>query len=454
MAVNEREIVLDMLISIEKGAMSHRVLKDGLDNLLYLEKTNRAFISRLFEGSIEKRIYIDYVIGLFSKTPIKKMKPLIISILRLSVYQLLFMDRVPDSATINEAVKLAKKRGFTPLSGFVNGILRTISRQKNEIPLPDREKEKEKYCSIKFSIPESLVRRFFKDYGDEAEEILSAFGEERDISIRINEVKTDRESLLKKLKEEGVVAKPSLLTKAIKIEKLDSFSFLSSFEEGDFWIQDESSQLVSEIAGIRGDEVIFDLCAAPGGKSMAFATSCKNGGRVFSFDLTDYKLSLIDDNIERLGIKNIETSLNDALVFNETLIEGADVILCDLPCSGLGVMGRKKDIRFHVTEEQIKELAEIQKKMLLNAIKYLKVGGILIFSTCTMTKEENEENFLFLKDREELEVLGFQELIPESFLKLRAYNRYKDEAKKGYLRILPQDFNSDGFFISKFIRKK
>lgn len=453
MTINEREIVLDMLLSLEKGGLSHKILKDGLDNLLYLEKSHRAFISRLFEGSIEKRIYLDYVINLFSKTAVNKMKPLIRSLLRLSTYQILFMDRVPDSAAINEAVKLAKKRGFSSLSGFVNGVLRNIGREKESIALPDTNKERRSYLSVLYSMPEFLIDLFLDAYDEEAEPILRAFNEEKSLILRVNERKTTREQLLKRLEVEGVKAEASNLPLSIKIVGMDSFSFLESFEEGDFWLQDESSQMVGELSGVNRNDEVFDLCAAPGGKSFCLANQALQG-RVVAMDLTDSKLSLIHDNIARLGMENVEVLANDALVFREEWIGMADLVLCDLPCSGLGVMGRKKDIKYHISMEKIKELSEIQKKILTNAIQYVKPGGCLIFSTCTMTKEENEENFTFLAEREEIEPLPFSDFLPDFLKGLSVYERYLREASKGYLRILPTDFGSDGFFISKFIRKK
>lgn len=454
MALNEREIVLDMLLRLHDGEKSHQVLKDGLDNLLYIEKAKRAFISRVFEGSIEKKIFLDYVIDSFSKTAVKKMKPLILALLRLTVYQIIFMDRVPDSAAINEAVKLSKKRGFVSLSGFVNGVLRTISRNKENLPLPDKEKDRVLYLSVVHAMPKNLVTHFLSEYKEDAEAILESFNKEPKLSIRVNTEKTGREELLLRLRAEGVDCEASpLLENSIHILKLDNLSFLESFAEGDFFIQAESSQLIGEIAGIKEGDTVLDLCAAPGGKSLLSALYTGKGGQVLSFDVSDFKLSLIHDNAERLGLCNITARLNDATILNPDLIEGGDVVLCDLPCSGLGVMGRKKDIRFHVSEDKICGLASLQKSMLENAIRYVKPGGTLIFSTCTMTKVENEENFLFLKDHEELSPVDFSKDLPEGLSSLKSAERLYKEAKLGYLEILPGDFDSDGFFISKFIRK-
>lgn len=454
MAVNERELVLDMLLKWKEGVQGQKILKEGLDNLLYLEKTERAFISRLFEGCMEKRLYLDYVLSLFLKTPITKLKPLILAVLRLSAYQILFMDRVPDSAAVNEAVKLVKKRGLASLSGFVNGVLRTVSREKEKIRLPKREENEALYLSLAYSIPLIIVERFLKDYGEETEAILKSFDEEKPLSVRINDRKTTEEALIKRLREEGVEAKRAVLPKALRLSSLDSLAFLESFEEGDFFVQDESSQLIGFLSGVKKGDFVLDLCAAPGGKTALLSFLVGEEGSVWAFDLSETKRSLILENVERLGLSNVKTEVNDASLFREDLKERAAVILCDLPCSGLGVMGKKKDIRYHFSEEKVRDLALLQKEILRVAVSYLKPGGRLIFSTCTMTKEENEENFIFLSKELGLFPQDFSLELPEELRGLSSGVRYMEEARRGYIRILPHDFGSDGFFISRFIRKK
>ena len=225
MAVNEREVVLDMLLSLREGKLSHTILKDTLDSYLYLDKSSRGFITRLYEGTIEKRLYLDFIIDGYSKTPVKKMKPIIMLLLEMAVYQLFFMDRVPDSAAINEAVKLAKKRGFTGLSGFVNGVLRNIARNKENIALPDKNKDLIKYLEIKYSTPRTVVEYLIKDYGNhEAEEILEAFEEKRPLVARATK---NREELIKKLDAEGVrVSTDTIFSESVRILELDSLSYL------------------------------------------------------------------------------------------------------------------------------------------------------------------------------------------------------------------------------------
>ncbi len=453
MAVNEREVVLDMLLSLREGKLSHTILKDTLDSYLYLDKSSRGFITRLYEGTIEKRLYLDFIIDGYSKTPVKKMKPIIMLLLEMAVYQLFFMDRVPDSAAINEAVKLAKKRGLTGLSGFVNGVLRNIARNKESIVLPDKNKDIITYLEIKYSTPKAVVEYFIKDYGSEkTEEILEAFEEKRPLTARAT--KGDREELIKKLEGEGVkTGSDTIFPESVRILELDSLSYLESFEEGDFVIQDESSQFIGKIVGFPKGARVLDLCAAPGGKSLLFA-EMEEVDEIISCDISESKTELIEDNIRRIGTDKIRTKVNDASLYNPDFVDGFDLVICDLPCSGLGVMGRKRDIKYNVTEDKIRELAKLQRTILENAVRYVKKGGRLIYSTCTMTRAENEENFTFISEFKGFSAVDFSD-------KIRGYvDIYKDgkrlvnEAKKGFIRLFPGELGTDGFFISEFMREE
>ncbi|MBK5897851.1 16S rRNA (cytosine(967)-C(5))-methyltransferase RsmB [Catonella massiliensis] len=452
MAVNEREVVLDMLLSLREGKLSHTILKDTLDSYLYLDKSSRGFITRLYEGSIEKRLYLDFIIDGYSKTPVKKMKPIIMLLLEISVYQLFFMDRVPDSAAINEAVKLAKKRGLTGLSGFVNGVLRNIARNKENIALPDKNKDLIQYLEIKYSTPKAVVEHFINDYGSEkTEEILEAFEEKRPLVARATK---NREELIKKLDAEGVrVSTDTIFPESLKILELDSLSYLESFEEGDFVLQDESSQFIGKIVSLPKGARVLDLCAAPGGKSLLFA-GMEEVDEIISCDITENKTELIEENVRRIGASKIKTKMNDASLCNPDFVDGFDLVICDLPCSGLGVMGRKRDIKYNVTEDKIRELAKIQRTILENAVRYVKKGGRLIYSTCTMTKAENEENFTFISEFKGFSAVDFSD-------KIRGYvDRYKDgkrlvnEAKKGFIRLIPGELGTDGFFVSEYMREE
>ena len=455
LAVNEREIVLDMFLSLKDGKPGHIVLKDTLDNYLYLDKASRGFITRLYEGSIEKMIYLDFVINSFSKTPVKKLKPIIKILMETAVYQIFFMDRVPDSAAINEAVKLAKKRGLAGLSGFVNGVLRNIARNKENITLPDKDKEYIRYLEVKYSMPKEVTEHFMEEYGKvQTEEILEAFEKKQPIVARVNGTRLTREELVKKLTEEDVkVSTDTVFPESLKILELDSLNFLESFENGDFVIQDESSQFIGKIAELPLNAKVLDLCAAPGGKALLMAEK-PEVEKIVACDISKRKIGLIEENINRLGIKKVITMVNDATVFNKKFEEDFDLVICDLPCSGLGVIGRKRDIKYNITENKIKELAKLQRDILENAKKYVKKGGYLIFSTCTMSKLENEENFKFISEFSGFSPVDFSDKIKDSLVKYKVGSRLLAEAKKGYIRLIPGELGTDGFFISEFKREK
>ena len=455
LAVNEREVVLDMFLSLKDGKPGHIVLKDTLDNYMYLDKASRGFITRLYEGTVEKRIYLEFVINSFSKTPVKKLKPVIRILMETAVYQIFFMDRVPNSAAINEAVKLTKKRGLTGLSGFVNGVLRNIARNKENITLPDKNKEYIRYLEVKYSMPKEVIEHFIEEYGGvKAEDILETFEKKQPIVARVNGTKLTREELVRKLTEEEVkVSTDIVFPESLKILELDSLGFLESFENGDFVIQDESSQFIGKIAELPINAKVLDLCAAPGGKTLLMAEKSEVS-KIIACDISERKTDLIEENINRLGIKKVVTMVNDATAFNDEFEEGFDLVICDLPCSGLGVIGRKRDIKYNITKNKIKELAKLQREILENAKKYVKKGGYLIFSTCTMSKLENEENFKFILEFNGFSAVDFSDKIKDSVMKYKVGSRLISEAEKGYIRLLPGELGTDGFFISEFMREE
>ena len=455
LAVNEREIVLDMFLLLKDGKPGHIVLKDTLDNYLYLDKASRGFITRLYEGSIEKMIYLEFIINSFSKTPVKKLKPVIRIIMETAVYQIFFMDRVPVSAAINEAVKLTKKRGLAGLSGFVNGVLRNIARNKENINLPDKNKEYIKYLEVKYSMPKEIIEHFIEEYGNvQTEEILETFEKKQPIVARVNGKRLTREELVKKLnKEEVKVSTDTVFPESLKILELDSLNFLESFENGDFVIQDESSQFIGKIAELPPNAKVLDICAAPGGKTLLMAEK-PEVEEIVACDISKRKTDLIEENIRRLSINKVKTVVNDATEFNPDFNNKFDLVICDLPCSGLGVMGRKRDIKYNVTIAKIKDLAKLQRRILENAKAYVKTGGILIFSTCTMTKAENEENLKFISEFTGFSPVDFSDKIKDSVVRYKAGSRLVSEAKKGYIRLIPGELGTDGFFISEFMREK
>ena len=455
LAVNEREIVIDMFLLLKDGKPGHIVLKDTLDNYLYLDKASRGFITRLYEGSIEKMIYLEFIINSFSKTPVKKLKPVIRIIMETAVYQIFFMDRVPVSAAINEAVKLTKKRGLAGLSGFVNGVLRNIARNKENINLPDKNKEYLRYLEVKYSMPKEIIEHFIEEYGNvQTEEILETFEKKQPIVARVNGKRLIREELVKKLNEEEVkVSTDTVFPESLKILELDSLNFLESFENGDFVIQDESSQFIGKIAELPPNAKVLDICAAPGGKTLLMAEK-PEVEEIVACDISKRKTDLIEENIRRLSINKVKTVVNDATEFNPDFNNKFDLVICDLPCSGLGVMGRKRDIKYNVTIAKIKDLAKLQRRILENAKAYVKTGGILIFSTCTMTKAENEENLKFISEFTGFSPVDFSDKIKDSVVRYKAGSRLVSDAKKGYIRLIPGELGTDGFFISEFMREK
>ena len=428
--VNTRDLVVEILLLVTRdGQYSHIALNQVLEKYQYLDKSDRAFITRVTEGTLERMIELDYITDQFSKVKVKKMKPVIRAIVRSAVYQLKYMDSVPDSAVCNEAVKLSVSRGFGGLRGFVNGVLRSIARNLDSVQYPP-EGTKE-YLSVRYSMPPWILEQWLAWYTPEqVEQMLRNFLEEKPTSIRCNLHQISREDLKRKLAGEGVKAEevPELPC-ALLISGYDYLGALPSFQEGDFQVQDISSLLVAERANPREGDYIIDVCAAPGGKALHLADKLRGTGMVQARDISDYKVGLIWDNIRRAGMENIEAVRWDATVLDEESVEKADIVIADLPCSGLGVLGRKSDLKYRMTREGEKELAALQRQILSQVWRYVKPGGKLVYSTCTINREENEENAAW-----------FQAEYPE-------FRLVSEE------QLLPGQQAGDGFYIAVFVRK-
>lgn len=444
-SVNIRELAVESLMDImERGQLSHQVIRAVLEKYQYLEKQERAFYTRLTEGTLERLLEMDYRINQFSKVKVKKMKPFIRSLLRVSVYQLVYMDAVPDSAVCNEAVKLAAGKGFSGLKGFVNGLLRTIAREKGNFHLPEEENAGWEVC---YSVPGWLIADMTAQYGRQVtKEILESSLKEKGTNVRCNVKKQSPEKLVEILEKEGVTVKRHpYLPYALVISGYDYLGKLKSFREGRFSVQDISSMLTAHIGAQYKPEYVLDLCGAPGGKALHMAEMTGEMTRIEVRDVSEAKVALIQENIERSGCTNVETAVKDATVFDSGSEGKADVVLADLPCSGLGVMGKKKDICYKTSKEDVTHLANVQREILANAVKYVKPGGILIYSTCTIEKEENLDNFQWILKNYDYEPVDFSDaLVPQ----LR-----EESTKKGYLQLLPGIHDSDGFFLSVLKRK-
>lgn len=444
-----RGAALEILLEIiQENEYSHIAIRNALNKMQYLPKQDRAFINRLVEGTLEYMIRIDYVLDQYSSVKVKKMKPVIRNILRCGVYQILFMDSVPDSAACNEAVKLAQKKGFYSLKGFVNGVLRTVSREKEHITYPVREDNFTEYLSVWYSMPVWLVERWLGEYGPETTEImLKEFLTDRPTTIRCQLYRMDPELTVSSLRRQGAkVEKAPYLPYAWYLSDYSHLAGLKSFVMGRFVVQDISSMLVTEAANPQKGDYVIDLCAAPGGKSLHASDKMEGYGHVDARDLTDYKVGLIEENIQRTGAINITASKKDATVRDKESFEKADIVLADVPCSGLGVIGKKTDIKYRVDQDKIQELVVLQRQILHNAASYVKPGGTLIFSTCTITREENIEN-----------VEWFLENYPYEMESLNPYlceELHSETTEKGYLQLLPGVHQTDGFFLARLKKRK
>ncbi|MCR4923632.1 MAG: 16S rRNA (cytosine(967)-C(5))-methyltransferase RsmB [Lachnospiraceae bacterium] len=444
---NERQIILETLLAFEKKEQTlDSLIRAVLSKYTYLDRNKRSFINRVTKGSIERYYELDHIIGQFSKTPVNKLRPVIHNILLMSIYQMKYMDHVPVSAICNEAVKLTEKKGFKSLKAYVNGVLRNISRNLPAVRYPDRKEDLRSYLKIKYSCGEYIIDLLLEQYGEDiCERILEDSLKERPICIRCNLSKGSMEDLKSSLSKDNISFKTDKRVKdALYLENYDLLENISAFKEGRFNVQDMGSILVTKASAIKEGDKVIDVCAAPGGKTCHAADILKGSGQVLARDISDKKVSYIKDNVARCGFKNIRTKVWDARVDDEELYEKFDVVIADLPCSGLGVMARRVDLKYRIDKEAVDALVSLQRNILTSVCKYVKKGGCLIFSTCTVNKLENIENLYWI--RENLP-LASEAIEGEEFL-----NFNKDSLSEGYLQLLPGIDNSDGFFISRFKR--
>ena len=480
--LNEREAALQILTRIrEEEIFSHIAVREMLDRLERegMDRRQRAFVKRLTEGVIERRIELSDIIRRHVKKG-TRIRPVIRDILQMGIFQILYMDAVPDSAACNEAVKLTKEYGKKELSGFVNGVLRTVVREKEkgeygagsaaaEGPDPEDRagadsapvraggthgQESISALSRKYSMPEWIVRMWTEQMGgEETRKLLAALLEIRPVSIRFDDRVSEAAvtETIEQMKARGVrVTRGQYLPRCFYLTGTDSLTTLPGYREGLWTVQDESSMMAAEAAGLSGGETVYDVCAAPGGKSMHCASKLMKlgGGTVHSFDLSRNKVAQIVKNANRMHLDNITIIQRDALAPVPEEEKGtADVLLCDLPCSGLGVIGRKRDIKYHITKAQLEELAALQKKILKNAVSYLKEGGTLIYSTCTINRGENEEVADFIGKETELRPDPLPPHLPEGIAGISGPDGSR-------LQLLPHVHGTDGFFVARFKKIK
>ncbi len=445
--VNLRELILGILMEVTEGeAYSHIALSNTLEKYQYLPKRERSFVSRVTEGTLENLIQIDYVIECFSKVPIHNMKPLIRNLLRMSIYQLKYMDSVPDSAVVNEAVRLAQKRGFYNLKGFVNGVLRAAARGMDDVVYPSPKDDPVEYLSVSYSMPQWILRKWLEQFSfEDVEKICASFQEEKPVTVRLRTDRVSREEIIESLREEGCeVSQHPYLEYAVRISGYNYLQALTAFREGWIYVQDVSSMLVAECAAPNWGDFCIDVCAAPGGKSTHLADKLKGSGYVEARDKSEDKVDLMQENIERLDIINMVAALRDATVFEQESFHKADIVLCDVPCSGLGVIGKKQDIRYRMNPTRQEELVRIQRRILSVSQNYVKPGGVLIYSTCTIGADENQMNLKFFLENFPFHLESIDPYIPEQL--------HCRTSAGGYLQLLPGVHDTDGFFLARLKR--
>lgn len=436
---NLRDIVCDILLEIEKEQTpSHVAIRRMLEKYQYLGNNERRFISRLTRGTLERQMTLDWMINRFSSVKVKKMKPVIRTILRLSVYQMKYMDGIPVSAVCNEAVKLAKKRGFKSLAGFVNGILRNMDRNPEKLNPPKDN------VSVFYSQPEWLVDYWTECYGkDQTRNMFEYFLKEQPLTVRVCQNHMTPEAFQKRMEMQNLAAiQNPLVEEAFELKGYDYLGALAEFREGACTVQDVSSMLVAKAADVKSSDKVIDVCAAPGGKSIQISELLGDDGIIISRDLTFAKVDLIEENIQRMGAEHIQAQCQDALEFVPEDKETADVVIADLPCSGLGVIGRKSDIKYRMSREDMKSLAQLQRDILGVVSQYVKPGGILIYSTCTVNPEENQENAKWFEENFPFEAESLVGLLPDKI--------GTETLERGYVQLMPGEYGTDGFFIARF----
>lgn len=426
---------------LEKDAFSHIVLRDTLNQNPDMTRQERAFAGRLVHGTLNHLLELDWMLSRFSKMKIDKLKPAVRTVLRMSVYQILYMDSVPDRAVLNEAAALMDSKGLTGLKGYVNGVLRALLRGRDTVEWPD-DSDFGHYASIRYSMPEWLAVKWEKELGRErTEAMLAAFLKPSQTVARCNLSLASREDILEMLAAEKVsaVADP-YIPSAIRLVEYDRIDRLKCFQKGYIQIQDTGSILAGLAADPPKGGYCVDCCAAPGGKSLCAADLLGGSGFVDSRDLTADKTAMIKENIERTGFTNIGVREWDARIADPALKEKADVVIADLPCSGLGVIGRKPEIKYRITPGQLKELVSLQREILSAVWTYVKPGGRIVYSTCTVNRAENQDNVRWFLEQFPFKPVRQDGLLPEAMKECIT--------PEGAVAMLPGQSDSDGFFIA------
>lgn len=439
---NPREAAFEVLLRIETDSAYSNLTLDKVQKENNLQGRDAAFCTALTYGVLERQLTLDYIIRQYSSIRLKKIEPKALIILRMGVYQLLFMDSVHSGAAVNESVNLAKKLRLHKAAGFINGLLRSFVRADLAYKMPD-EKDKVKFLSVKYSCPEEIVSFWLRSYPAKlVEDMLTSFVGRPELTLRVNTLKVSRDELKAELCENGVKAENNPLSEnALNVSSTGSVESLKAFRDGKMYVQDISSVIASEVVAPKAGEKIADVCAAPGSKSFSMALLAGDKADISSFDLYPHKVELIKKSAARLSITSIHADVRDALSESKELEDKFDAVLCDAPCSGLGVIGRKPEIRYKSFED-MQNLPELQYKILENTAKLVKKGGRLIYSTCTLNPEENGRIAdKFLEKNKNFKALP---------LELNNNIKRGIEEPLNQLTLFPHINNTDGFFVSAF----
>ena len=433
-----REIALNLLDQYENdGKYVNLSLQSHIADALSVEE--RALLTRLLYTTVEKKITYDYYISYLSARGIGDIDTTTKNALRLGLCQILDMDTVPDFAAVNETVDVVRMKSA---KGFVNGVLRRAVKEKASLPLPPREKNVQRHLSVKYSYPLHLVKRLVSVFGiEETEQIFKAYNENHGLSLSVNTCKISREDYLRLLSAAGYNAEPSPYSSiSVRIKNSCNPRLLPGFEDGYFFVQDDACAAAVEVLGINADDTVVDVCACPGGKSFAAAILGKDTARVYSYDVSDSKLPLISSGRDRLSLTSIVTKVHDATVADSELIGVCNKVICDVPCSGFGVIAKKPDLRYKPLDSY-DTLPALQYQILAESAKYLSVGGEMIYSTCTLLPEENADTLRrFIAEHPNFSTVDFTVVGLSS--------------EGGTFTFLPHKHGTDGFFVAKIKRTK
>lgn len=439
---------MKILIEINENKAYSNIALNKYFSASELRDIDKAFITEIVYGTVKWKLFLDRVIASYSNIKMEKLSPWILNILRLGAYQLLKMSKVPQSAACNESVKLAGKYGHKASQGYVNAVLRNIARGGSDIAIPARSKDLTGYLSVTYSYPKWLTEMYIDLFGAEtAESLLDAGNKTPESTVRTNTLKISREMLIRLLNEAGIEAvQGRYAEEAVTIKSHVSFVSLKAFREGLFQVQDESSMLPARVLAPEPGDIVLDACSAPGGKTTHIAQLMNNKGTIIARDVHEHKLKLVNEAAGRLGIDIIKTELMDAAGDNPQDTGAFDRVLLDAPCTGLGIIRRKPDIKWARETKEMKNISQLQRLLIRNVSKAVKPGGVMVYSTCTILPSENADVVSeFIEENHDFELDDITAYLPKDLAK---------HSQNGMLQLYTDRDGIDGFFIARIRRKE